>query len=261
MSETIHRPENIGEQLVKLYKRFPLIAGDANPDLLQKIEKFEATLPIGAFWAAIPSWLYIVNSYQKALLKLFEFLKEDYGDFKNYREGKIGMEYLQETMEKIMMMQKLSESQNSDVVMIPVNLLSIAEEHESFGFVSFHLGAFETAVLLLLHREYFQSFGEVKIYCFGDRYQEVDKTAVVRVPYFEIKDGKLTFGTDHMSRVPHWKEFPSAIGFSPLWIRMLDSRIFDSFESHISGFGLTNSGAPEGAPIFLLSFSFSVLFS
>ncbi len=210
MKNIVVVPQEIREQSERLHEFFPNTVGHINHDLLQRFENTHPILPSGAVWSVIPIWIFTGDSYENALMKVLESLKIAYGSLKNYREDTLGNGNLRETVGKASAMQMVLEKQDTGITtLFPIHFFCDIGEQTDMNdsdpskSIAFPIGAYEVAMALLVHREYFQSLGDVRIFCSGDQYRETHNRDSTRVPYFEFKEGKLEFGTDFARNIPN----------------------------------------------------------
>lgn len=201
------RPKAIVEQVRRLQELFPGI-GNANQGLLAQIESGNALVPSnqeGFF--AFPHWKTVAPTYGEAVQKVFNLLGQTLsGKFTNYREGKLGPNYLQETDRKAWYMQQIQEEQGSDILIVPAQFglkhrgrsvrraLAVMDGNE------FGLGAFEIGIMLLLHPERLAHYDDLYIDCPGDKVSPGGDGTFPSAPYFEFRDRKVRFGTRDVGR-------------------------------------------------------------
>jgi hypothetical protein len=99
-----YKPKGIAEQIKTLRKLFPGL-GTADESIARK------PLPTGTEgWFAIPRYELVAASYNDAVQKVLDLIKKDRkGNFYNWREGRLGSQYLRQTKYAMCFWKKLSE--------------------------------------------------------------------------------------------------------------------------------------------------------
>lgn len=102
-------------------------------------------------WFAIPRWQKVAETYGKAVEKVLELIKQQHkGKFYNWREGKLGEQYLRQYERTAKKLQVLGDQQKDyDILVIPAQFgfhhrgRSVRRAREVFTANEFGLGAFE----------------------------------------------------------------------------------------------------------------------
>lgn len=212
------RPKSLAEQIAKLYELFPSMAARANRDLLMQIEKDEITLPYGAEgFFAIPHYLCIADSYQEAVQKVLDRLKEVLGDrFANCRKGYLGPNLLHENRKKIVQRGILQKDQDSDMHIVAAQFgmrhrgRSGLRAHTIMNKKECGLGAYEIGIMLLTHPERLQNKNDLWIDCIGDEYYSLARDGFLRSPVFRIFEDTLILDTHEIDRINEHFGSPSS---------------------------------------------------
>jgi hypothetical protein len=199
------KPKPIGEQIAKLKELFPGL-GEANTELVAQINAGTAILPEKAEgWVAIPNLKKLPNlfgnTYGQAVQKVLDLIKKARnGKFQNYREGKLGEQYLRQTSALVTMLSKVAEAQgNPDILIIPAQFgflhrgRSVRRAREVMRGGEFGLGAFNIGCMLLTHPERLKHYDDLWIDCAGDEYSDSGGGVFECAPYFEFSDGGVEF--------------------------------------------------------------------
>jgi hypothetical protein len=165
----------------------------------------ERSLPNGAEgYFAIPRWQTVGKTYAEATEKIFALLKKQRnGNFRNWREGKLGEQYLRQSERTATVFQKLGDEQEGyDILIVPAQFgkrhagrsirraLEVMPRSSEFG-----LGAFAVGCMLLTHPERLIDYDDLWIDCSGDEYAPDGDGQFVLAPYFLFYDGALKFST------------------------------------------------------------------
>jgi len=192
-----YKPKGITEQTNYLRELFPGV-GYADEKLA------DGTLPPNAEgWFAIPRWEKIAPTYNEAVQKVLDMIKQTRGGkFYNYCDGQLGPERLRQTAKTAGVFQKLGDEQKDhDILVVPAQFglrhrgRSVRRAREVFASGEFGLGAFAIGVMILTHPERLQHYDDLWIDCAGDEYDDPD--AAVRfdhTPYFGFCGGEVWFG-------------------------------------------------------------------
>jgi len=190
-----HKVKGITEQTNILRQLFPGV-GFANEKLA------EAELPQHAEgWFAIPKWQTIAPTYNEAVEKVLEALKKSRKDgFFNYRDGKLGSEYLRQHKRSVGFLEKLTAEQpDHDILVVPAQFglrhrgRSARRAREVFQANEFGLGAFAVGIMILTHPERFTKYEDLCVDCSGDGYAPGADGGFSNAPCFYWNDGKLEF--------------------------------------------------------------------
>ncbi len=142
-------------------------------------------------------------------------------EFKNWRQGKTGYEYLRQSERTLRLWNQLTLTQGSGEL-TPVVPAQFGKMHrgESVNYVredvldnEILFGAYHVGVMLLTHPEREQEWEQLHIDCAGDECAPDGDGKFVNAPVFDWDDGELHFGTVWTSAVG--KQYGSASGFLP----------------------------------------------
>lgn len=193
-----YKPKGITEQTNRLRELFPGI-GYADEKLA------EATLPPNAEgWFAIPRWEKIAPTYYgEAVQKVLDLIKKTrYGKFHNYREGKLGSQYLRQHVKTAKIFQAIGKEQkDQDILIVPSQFglnhrgKSVRRAREVMNTSEFSLGAFAIGIMLLTHPERLQDHNDLWIDCAGDEYAPGAGDDFSYAPYLFFRDGEARFAT------------------------------------------------------------------
>ncbi len=196
-----YRPKPLEEQISILRGYWPKL----NPSK-QIIELERKPLTPGAeALFAIVCWQTLASTYGDALEKeVFPAIKtQREGKFYNWREGKLGPQYLRQHARTLEMFQTLGERQKDhDVLVVSTQFglrhrgRSVRRAREIFIFNEFGLGAFAVGIMLLTHPERLVSYDDLCIDCPGDEYSPDADGQFDGAPYFNFDDGEVKFDTD-----------------------------------------------------------------
>ncbi len=164
----------------------------------------ERSLPNGAEgFFAIPRWQTVASTYREATEEIFALLKKQrMGNFRNWREGKLGEQYLRQSEKAAAAFQKLGDEQKGyDILVVPAQFgkshagKSVRRALEVMNSLEFGLGAFAVGCMLLTHPERLIDYNDLWIDCAGDEFAPDGDGQFVNAPYFIFFDGDLKFGT------------------------------------------------------------------
>lgn len=152
-------------------------------------------------WFAIPRWQSVGKTYEEALQKVLNLIREQRGSFYNYREGQLGAKYLRKHERTIKKLETLCEAQKGyDILVIAAQFglrhrgKSVRRAREVFMGSEFGLGAFEIACMILTHQERLANYDNLYIDCAGDEYAPGGDGDFSNAPYFIFVDGEVRFG-------------------------------------------------------------------
>ena len=190
-----------GKQLIQL-ERQPLVSG---AEAIFAFVRFQALAPI----------------YNDAFVKevLPAVSQSRNGTFYNYREGKLGSEYLRESIRTSDALAALFEQQKGDILAAPMQFgrtyrgKSVRRARELF--VSGEFGACPLMVgsMLIVHPEREVRWGQLHIDCAGGEYSPKADGRFTGAPYFDWNDSRLLFASSDVSD-PH-EDFGSASALLP----------------------------------------------
>jgi len=168
----------------------------------------------------IPDWHKIASTYGEAVEKVFDILSQSRGgQFYNWREGKLGSDYLQQSERSAEFWDKLRALQESDVLVVPTQFgkrhqgRSVKQAREAFASNEFGLGAYEVGIMLLTHPERLVNYNDLWIDCPGDEYSWSADGRFGDAPCFGSYGGELGFGAYFVDRAVDG--CGSASGFLP----------------------------------------------
>jgi hypothetical protein len=193
------------------------------PDIGFANEKLaEQPLPANAEgWFAIPRWQSVAKTYNEAVQKVLDLIKKQRnGNFYNYREGRLGAQYLRQHERTVKKLETLTEQQKDcDILVVAAQFglrhrgRSVRRAREVFAGNEFGLGAFEVGCMLLTHPERLVSYDDLWIDCAGDEYTPAADGVFSRAPCFLFGDGGVRFGTSWFDSASD--RCGSASGFLP----------------------------------------------
>jgi len=210
-----YKPKGIAEQTNILRQFFPSI-GFADEKLA------EQPLPANAEgWFVIPKRQSVVKTYNEAVQKVLELIKQQRkGKFSNWREGKLGMQYLRQHERTAKKLETLADQQKGyDILVVAAQFglrhrgRSVRLAREVFTANEFGLGAFEIGCMLLTHLERLQHYDDLWIDCAGNEYAPDADGYFSDAPFFHFSYGRVKFGTDWFGRAND--SYGSASGFLP----------------------------------------------
>jgi len=137
----------------------------------------EQPLPVNAEgWFAIPRWEKIAPTYGEALQKVLAMIASK-REFYDYRDGRLGAEYLRQHAKTAKMFQKLGDEQKDhDILVVPAQFglryrgRSVRRAREVFQANEFGLGAFAVGIMLLTHPEREVRWEQLHVDCAGDEF-------------------------------------------------------------------------------------------
>ncbi|GAI20277.1 unnamed protein product, partial [marine sediment metagenome] len=210
-----YKSKPIVEQMKVLRELFPEL-GSVDEKLA------EADLPSNAEgWFAIPRWEKIASTYGEAVQKVLDLIKQTRDDkFYNYREGKLGSQYLRQHAKTAKMFQIFGDEQKDhDILVVPAQFglnhrgKSVRRAREVMNASEFGLGAFAIGIMILTHPERLQHYDDLWIDCAGDEYAPGAGGGFSRAPCFCFRGGRVRFGTLGIGRPGGY--CGSASGFVP----------------------------------------------
>ncbi len=190
-----YKPKGITEQTNRLRELLPGI-GYADEKLVKQ------NLPPNAEgWFAIPKWEKIAPTYGEAVQKVFDLLRKTRdGKFYNYRDGRLGSEYLRQSQKSIKAWEKLGDEQKDhDILIVPAQFglrhrgRSVRRAREVMSSQEFGLGAFAIGIMLLTHPERLQHYDDLYIDCVGDEYSLDADGDFPGAPIFDFNGGQVRF--------------------------------------------------------------------
>ena len=191
-----YKVKGITEQTNILRQLFPGI-GFADEKLA------EQPLPPNAEgWFAIPKWQTLAPTYGEAVKKVLAMIASK-RKFYNYRDGKLGAEYLRQHAKTAKMSQKLGDEQKGhDILVVPAQFglrhkgRSVRWAREVFMANEFGLGAFAIGIMLLTHPEREVQWEQLHVDCAGDEFSPDADGGFSDAPFFDFYDGKVEFYAD-----------------------------------------------------------------
>jgi len=199
-----YKPKGITEQTNILRQLFPGI-GFADEQIAGQ------ALPSDAEgWFAIPRWEKIASTYGEAVDKMLAMIKQT-RKFYNYREGRLGPQYLRQHAKTEKAFQKLGDEQKGyNILVVPeqFGLLhrgrSVRRAREVMNANQFGLGAFAVGIMILTHPERLQNYDDLWIDCAGDEYAPDADGDFSGALFFYFVGGGVGFGTGWLARA-HWR--------------------------------------------------------
>jgi len=209
-----YKPKSITEQTNRLRELFSGI-GYANEKLA------EQPLPENAEgYFAIPRWDKVAPTYGEAVEIIFNMIKKTRGQFYNYRDGRLGPQYLRLSKKTAEAFEAYYHEQaDYDIIVIPAQFglrhagRSVRRALEVMPGSEFGLDPFTIGIMLLTHPERLMDLNDLWIDCPGAEYSPDGDGGFSRAPYFRFDDGRVEFGARDVSGyVGH---YGSASGFRP----------------------------------------------
>lgn len=210
------KPKGVTEQTNILRQLLPGIIGYADEKLA------EQSLPANTEgWFAIPKWQSVAKTYNEAVQKVLDLIKQQRkGKFYNYREGRIGAQYLRQHERTVKKLKTLAEQQKGyDILVVAAQFglrhrgRSVRRAREVFTANEFGLDTFEIGCMLLTHPERLQNYDDLWIDCAGNEYAPDADGDFSCAPYFCFDGGGVEFGTRWFDLASDL--FGSASGFLP----------------------------------------------
>jgi hypothetical protein len=200
-----YKPRGLIEQIKCLRKLFSGI-GNANQDLLTKIQNVEVGLPEHAEgWFAIPNWMknpaIFGATYSEAVQKVLNAIEQSCGTFYNHRTDKINEEHLRQSPRSQKFWRDISEAQgNPDILIVAAQFglryrgcsVRCAREDIEASKCQFGLGIFANGVMILTHKERLMDDNGLYIDCPGDELDALDgEDRFTDAPYFLFHKGSI----------------------------------------------------------------------
>ena len=210
-------PKPIEDQIKALAKIF-----DLDPSQTLEFAKNLPELPNGAEgWFAILKWQKVANTYGEAVEKVLEQIKQQHkGNFCNWREGKLGGQYLRQHKDTVKKLQVLADQQKDcDILVVPAqfgrrhNGRNVRWVREIFMANEFGFGAFAIGCMLLTHPERLVSYHDLWIDCPGDEYAPAADGNFLDAPYFSFSVENVRLGTLYIGNAG--AHYGSVTGFLP----------------------------------------------
>lgn len=205
-----YKPKSITRQIDILRQFFPGI-GYADKRLAEK------SLPANAEgWFAIPKWQSIAKTEDEAVQKVFDLIKQQRkGNFYNWREGRLGAQYLRQYKRTVKKLETLANQQKSYNILVVAAQFglrhrgrSVRRAREVFIANEFGLGVFEIGCMLLTHSARLQNSNDLWIDC-DNEYADTDND-FSSVPCFVFGDNGVGFGTRRLNLASVDYGLPSA---------------------------------------------------
>ncbi len=190
------------EKQIELLDKFFNCGKKFNPDYIIRIH---STCPtwVEKFFANF-DWRIIASTYGEAVQKVFDLLKKTRdGEFYNYREDRLGSEYLRQSQKSIKAWEKFGDEQKDhNILIVPAQFglryrgLSVRRARVVMNAQEFGLGAFDIGIMLLTHPERLQHYDDLYIDCAGDEYSPDADGNFPGAPIFYFSLGQAGFDTD-----------------------------------------------------------------
>ena len=201
--------KSVDEQLMILNDFFPNLTFEA---------EIPASLPEGAEgWLVAPKPSRIAKTYNEALERLLSILTGARSAFSNWREGKLGPEYLRLAEKTVQALDILERSTPGDYLVLAIQCglryraSSVSQARESFEEKEYGLGPFEIASLLLTHPERLADYEHLGIDCAGVEYAPNADRNFSHSLYFIWDEQGLCFDCSYAEAIG--PGFGSASGF------------------------------------------------
>jgi hypothetical protein len=192
-----YKPTYMIEQTNLLRRLFPGV-GYADEKLAE-----QPLPPNTEGWFAIPKWETMAPTYGEAVQMVLDKIKETRnGKFYNYRDGKLGPQYLRQSAKSANAFQKLgTEQKDHDILVVAAQFglrhrgRSVRRAREVMNASEFGLGAFAVGIMLLTHPERLKHYDDLWIDCAGDEYS-CDADGLFDVaPFFHFGGDEVQFVT------------------------------------------------------------------
>ena len=204
------------DQQVKLLNTFFSNLGNVNKKLTR------TCLPDGSEGLfAIPRWQRVAQTYESALLRAFECLRETRrGKFTNCQEGILSSNFLRLTAKTAKAFEEVAAQQlgtEHHILILPCQLglrhrgRSVRRAREVMSASEFGLDPFSTACILLTHPDRLQHFDDLWIDCAGAEYSYQRGGSFDLTVSFDFDGSKVEFEASS-SRYPS-DAYGSASGF------------------------------------------------
>lgn len=168
-------------------------------------------------WFAIPRWQKLASTYNEAVKKVLELIKQQRNGKHEY---KLGEQYLRQRERTVNKFQVLGDQQKDcDILVVACQFgllhrgRSVRRAHAVFKTNEFGLGTFEVGCMLLTHPERLVSFDDLWIHCAGDEYSPDTVGVFSSAPDFYFLRGKVSFDTYWFGSAHSY--FGSASAFLP----------------------------------------------
>lgn len=196
-----YKVKGITEQTNILRQLFPGV-GFADEKLADQLFP-----PNAEGWFAIPRWQLVAKTYNEAVQKVLDLIeKQRKGKFYNYREDRIGEQYLRQHERTAKKLQTLGNQQKGfDILVVATQFglrhrgRSVRRAREVFMANEFGLGAFEIGCMILTHPERLQHYDDLWIDCVGDEFSPDADGFFHYAPDFSLDDGRVRFHTRWVS--------------------------------------------------------------
>lgn len=213
--------KDLAEQVKILVKLFPRLNARETLSFIEN-ELPKLALPQGAErWFAIPRRSKIGATYNEALDEVLAKIEKKRSNFRNYRKGETGPDYLRQTTHSAAAWEKIESEQKGDILVVPLQLgfrhrgrsVRRAREVIMDNGGEFALGAFAVGCVALTHPDRFQRHDELDIDCSGDDYAPDGVGRFSESVYFYVDFDE--FGFDWRCLDDARDYFGSASGFLP----------------------------------------------
>ncbi len=162
-------------------------------------------------WFAIPRWQALAPTYAEAIERVFAVIASR-RRFENRIVGKMTPEFLRQTDRAVQAWQLIESSQiGADILVVPAQVglrhrgRSTRRAAAMMDSNEFGLGAFATAILLLLHPERMCNAESLMLDASGDEYSMHCNGEFTRVPLFDFGISGLEFSIFYRERArPMW---------------------------------------------------------
>lgn len=180
----------------------------------KEIPKQETAVATEVF--LIPKWQTLAPTYGEALQIVLNKIKET-RPFYNWREDKLGPNYLRESEEKKAAFAKLKDEDGYYTITAQMGYewrgKSVEEVRNLYTEGEFGLGAFEVASILLTHPEILTKYEDLWIDCPGDEFASGAHGGFSDAPFLSWCGGGLRFGGSYVGIA--YEQCGSASAFLP----------------------------------------------
>lgn len=211
------KPIKVSDQIDILHGFWPGLKTDKVSQILKNYSNLDIPDWIEGLFAIIRPEFFS-DKYGEELEEVLKALSKSRKEkFINYRENQLGPEYLRQTQKTITALQKITEQQDSDILILPAQFgikhrgKSVRRARETFEQHEFGTNSKDTATMLITHLNRLQHYDDLWIDCSGDEFSgAVDRFS--RAPYFYFYGGLVKFNAGWFG-IAH-SRYGSVSGFS-----------------------------------------------
>ncbi len=197
-----YAPQPIIEQVQIIHKFFPELSLDLTMRFINEVMPniLMPETPGLWFWSAFPAWEKIGNTYNEAVERILKVLASTRTLY-NYREGKLGSQYLKQQDRSIVMHNALKAQQVGDIIIVQSQFglrhrgKSTRRAIETFLPNEVGHGWFSGASMMLTHPKREVCWEQLHTDLPGDKYSPGGDGVFSRAPDFSFGYGQLGAGT------------------------------------------------------------------